>query len=371
MPQDGRDAPGQSSLPLAGLDGPRRDRAGRVLPELNRFSTGDAFAFLAGLPDASVDLVVTDPPYESLQLHRAKGTTTRLVGDWFDVIPDARLPELLSEVARVLKPDRHFYLFCDEITADVIKEQQGITSRREPDGSRACRSGLSYWRELIWAKTTGEGTKIHGGMGYHYRSACERILFFEKGKRRLNDLGIPDVLCAPRPTHQAPAAKPLEVCRILVEQSTAAGELVVDPFAGSGVVGLAALETGRTFLLNDLDASYLLPEVKAVAAGRSPKFLLITPTAKDPESFMSAWVEAGRSGKPWKREVRHDAEMLGLDTDAGRALCQKLAETREVEREAIWRRYLRTTTWAQAARARAGEPGLHPRVTDWLEWIGR
>jgi site-specific DNA-methyltransferase (adenine-specific) len=39
---------------------------------------GDAICWLRELPDASVDLIVTDPPYESLEKHRAIGTTTRL-----------------------------------------------------------------------------------------------------------------------------------------------------------------------------------------------------------------------------------------------------------------------------------------------------
>ena len=141
----------------------------------------DAFALLASLPDASVDLVITDPPYQSLELHRARGTTTRLTTNWFATVPDEKLPELLAQVARVLRPDRHFYLFCDEVTADVIKHQQGLAGERLPNGARRAACGLTYWRELVWAKTTLDGTRIRGGTGYHYRAACERILFFEKG----------------------------------------------------------------------------------------------------------------------------------------------------------------------------------------------
>ena len=58
----------------------------------------------------------------------------------------------------------------------------------KPCGEEA---GFKFWKPLIWDKM-----KI--GMGYHYRARCERILFFEKGKRKLNDLGIPDVLAVER-----------------------------------------------------------------------------------------------------------------------------------------------------------------------------
>ena len=48
------------------------------------------------IADESVDLVVTDPPYESLQIHCARGTTTRLTTNWFSTVANERLPELLA-----------------------------------------------------------------------------------------------------------------------------------------------------------------------------------------------------------------------------------------------------------------------------------
>ena len=54
-------------------------------------------------------------------------------------------------------------------------------------------------------------------MGYHYRARYECVLFFEKGKRRLNDLGIADILEAPRVHGGYPAEKPPEVSEILID----------------------------------------------------------------------------------------------------------------------------------------------------------
>ncbi|HWT85121.1 MAG TPA: DNA methyltransferase, partial [Myxococcales bacterium] len=157
--------------------------------EPGRVVVSDAFELLRSLAPDSVDLVVTDPPYDSLQIHRARGTTTRLTTNWFSTVPNERLPELLREVYRVLRADRHFYLFSDEVTADVIKQQQGLGAARLPNGARKCSCGFVYWKEIVWAKTTLDGGRLRGGTGYHYRAASERILFFEKGKRALNDLG--------------------------------------------------------------------------------------------------------------------------------------------------------------------------------------
>ena len=102
------------------------------------------------------------------------------------------------------------------------------------------RAGFRFWKPLVWDKKTI-------GMGYHYRARYEFILFFEKGKRRLNDLGIADVISAPRIHRGYPAEKPPAVSEVFIRQSSAPGELVADPFMGSGSVGVAALTAGRRF----------------------------------------------------------------------------------------------------------------------------
>jgi len=228
-----------------------------------QLSTGDAVEWLRGQPTESVDLVITDPPYESLEKHRAIGTTTRLKhsksssNDWFTIFPNARFGELFAEVFRVLRRNTHFYLLCDAETMFVAKPAAEAV-------------GFHFWKPLVWDKQTI-------GMGYHYRARYEFVLFFEKGKRRLNDLGIADVLSAPRVRGGYPAEKPPEVAETLIAQSSQPGELVVDPFMGSGSTGVAALRLGRRFLGNDLNAEAVaaahtrLSEVDAGTSDGSPR----------------------------------------------------------------------------------------------------
>ncbi len=144
---------------------------------------------------------------------------------------------------RVLKPDTHFYLLCDAETMFVAK----------PEAEKA---GFRFWKPLVWDKRTI-------GMGYHYRARYELILFFEKGKRRLNDLGIADIIEVPRIRGGYPAEKPVEVAEVLIRQSTQPGDVVADPFMGSGSVGVAAAKLGRRFLGNDLN-----PEAVQISARR-------------------------------------------------------------------------------------------------------
>jgi site-specific DNA-methyltransferase (adenine-specific) len=202
-----------------------------------RLYQGDAIDFLKSLPDASIDCVITDPAYESLEQHRSRGTTPRLV-NWFETFPNDRFPELFTEFYRVLKQNSHCYVFCDQVTMFHIK----------PIGESV---GFKFWKPIVWDKEAI-------GMGYHYRSQYEMILFFEKGKRKLNDLGIGDVISQKRLRKGKqnpdcyPTEKPVEVAEILVKQSTQPGEIILDCFAGSCSTGVAALNQDRRFIGADI-----------------------------------------------------------------------------------------------------------------------
>lgn len=206
-----------------------------------RLFQDDAVQWLSTLADASVDLVVTDPPYESLEKHRKIGTTTRLKvsksssNQWFEIFPNHRFEDLLQQIYRILKKNSHFYLFCDQETMFVIKPI-------------AEKVGFKFWKPIIW-------DKVAIGMGYHYRARHEYILFFEKGKRKLNDLSIPDILECKRVHRGYPTEKPVELIETLIKQSSKERELVVDPFFGSGSTLVAAKNLQRDYMGCDISES--------------------------------------------------------------------------------------------------------------------
>lgn len=208
----------------------------------------DALDWLRGLADESVNLLVTDVPYESLEKHRKHGTTTRLKvskassNEWFDIFPNEKFEELFSEVHRVLVPDAHFYFYCDQETMFVAKP--------------IAEQYFKFWKPIVWDKK-----RI--GMGYHYRCRYEFVLFFEKGKRRLNNLGIGDVLSFDGIRGGYPTEKPVELNEVFVQQSSIEGEIVADPFMGSGSAGVAAVRNNRNFWGNDLK-----PEAVSLAKSR-------------------------------------------------------------------------------------------------------
>lgn len=221
-------------MPTSGQSGNRSSKASLEVAPQFQVSRQDAIEWLRELDDGSVDLVITDPPYESLEKHRAIGTTTRLKhskassNDWFDIFPNNRFGTLFREVFRVLRKNSHFYLFCDSETMFVAKPI-------------AEQCGFKFWKPLVW-------DKLKIGMGYHYRARYEFVLFFEKGKLKLNDLGTPDIIREPRVYRGYPTEKPVGVSEVLVRQSTTEGAMVIDPFVGSGSTGVAAVGLGRNFL---------------------------------------------------------------------------------------------------------------------------
>ena len=207
----------------------------------------DAVRWLQTLPSQSVDLLITDPGLrvagEAPRRRHDDAAEAQQVVEQRLVpgVPERALRRAVRQAYRVLKRDTHFYLFCDAETMFVAKPE-------------AERPGFKFWKPLVWDKRTI-------GMGYHYRARYELILFFEKGKRRLNDLGVADVISVPRIRGGYPAEKPPEVSEVLIGQSSQPGEVVADPFMGSGSVGVAALRLGRRFLGNDIN-----PERRAAGA---------------------------------------------------------------------------------------------------------
>jgi len=220
----------------------------------------DALEFMAKIPDDTIDVLITDPPYWTLDRWRNIGTTTRLGGHskkdlqrpemFFETIDQAYLWDWLLEADRVLKLDGHLYIFCDDIVQPILSNWV-----REAKGKH--RFGECH--TLVWDKMTI-------GMGYHYRRRYEFVLFAWREKRgekdggrvggftprKLRDLGKADVLQYKRVTGGYPTQKPAPLVAEFVTQSTRIGDTLCDPFAGSGVLAEATpFEYNCRILLND------------------------------------------------------------------------------------------------------------------------
>ena len=172
---------------------------------------------------------------------RNVGTTTRLGGNgdkskqtgWFDTIDANELFELMAEIHRVLKKDRHAFIMCD---GQTLKWVLGYAEE----------AGFNYYKPLVWIK-------VSMGMGYHFRCQHEFIVMLDKGKNRQpKSLSISDIFRIPMIKGGYPTEKPIELIDIFIEQFTEENEIIVDPFFGSGTVPLSCKNKNRKFIGTDI-----------------------------------------------------------------------------------------------------------------------
>jgi adenine-specific DNA-methyltransferase len=197
--------------------------AAQLLPWLDRVTHGDCIAVLAELPTACVDLVVTDPPY----LVGYRERNGRRVGNDDN---DAWLMPAFRAVARVMKPDSLCASFYGWPHADRFLSVW-----------KAC--GLRPVSHLVWLK----GYTSRAGYTYGRHEAGYLLA---KGRPPLPENPPPDVLpWSNTGNRHHPTEKPVAALLPLIRAFSRPGDIVLDPFAGSGSTGLAARSCGRRFIL--------------------------------------------------------------------------------------------------------------------------
>lgn len=202
----------------------------------------DCIEFLRGMPDESVDVIVTDPAYSGMNQHMRFGHG-RIVGHygrtgnerWFHEFSDD--PEsyrvFLAECRRVLRHDRHVYIMFDSFSMLSL--------------GALVREFFDVKGVIVW-------DKVHLGMGHYFRRRHEQIVFASKGRRKVVRRDLPDVWAVPRIHRVAyPTQKPVRLFELMLEASAEPGFTVCDPFCGSGSSGVASLRAGCDFIGADID----------------------------------------------------------------------------------------------------------------------
>jgi site-specific DNA-methyltransferase (adenine-specific) len=118
--------------------------------------------------------------------------------------------------------------------------------------SEAEKVGFEYQNHLIWEK--GNVTPNR-----YYMGACEFILMLKKGKARtIRNASCPNILKVKNNVGKKhhPTEKPVELMQIFIVNSSDEGDIVIDPFMGSGSTGVACINTNRNFIGIELDEQY-------------------------------------------------------------------------------------------------------------------
>lgn len=152
---------------------------------------------------------------------------------------DILFSEWLPEAYRVLKNNSHCYIF---INPRNYKQLQ----------AEAEKVGFKFQQMIIWEKNNATPNK-------YYLNGFEIILMLRKGNaKNINNMGTKNILKVPNiighKTH--PTEKPVELNKILIENSTQPNELVLDPFMGTGSSGVACANLNRNYIGIEIDEKY-------------------------------------------------------------------------------------------------------------------
>lgn len=195
---------------------------------------GDCRRLVDDLPDGAVDHVITDPPYaeQTHQGARTRSSEQKLVH--FSAFTTDDAIAFGASAVRVAK--RWVLMTCDWRHAGRMEDR-----------------GLPLVRLGVWRKPNGapQFTGDRPGVGWEAVAILHR-----PGKKRWNGGGRHAFWDVPKIEGEHPTQKPLNLLRAWIADFTAPGDLILDPYMGSGTTGVAALELGRRFIGIEIDEKY-------------------------------------------------------------------------------------------------------------------
>jgi len=196
---------------------------------------GDCLELMKDIPDKSVDMILTDPPYTSPTINAFGRKKIRRLSDLS--IQEFYFTAIKKEWERILKPNAPVCVFCDDIYSAVL-------------------IGLFYeWQQtnlVVWDKG-----RI--GMGNPFRKQHEFIFYANRESIKLNKkelTHIPSIIKCNLKKEYHGAEKPIELISKLINGLTEEGGIVLDCFMGSGTTGVACKNLNRNFIGIELDEEY-------------------------------------------------------------------------------------------------------------------
>lgn len=213
-------------------------------------STCDFEAFLGGLAEGSVDLILTDPPYAISRntgfQHIGKKSVERFAvsmefGEWDQ--QEINLTTLAHSAFGALRKGGTAIVFYD--VWKITKLAEALSS-----------AGFVQLRLIEWMKTNP--VPLNSKINYLTNAREVAVLAVKGGKPTFNSVYDNGVYNFPIPRGKRlhPTQKPLRLFKELVQKHSLEGDLVVDPFLGSGTSAIAALECSRRFKGCDVSAKY-------------------------------------------------------------------------------------------------------------------
>ena len=221
---------------------------------------GDCLIYLSKIPDNSVDLILTDPPYNIAQYSTGnidlpgRSALNNDLGEWDlkEIDPSA----MVEDFKRILKPDGNIFVFTSY-------NQIG-------KWHLAFDNEFDTFQFFIWHKTNPAPKIYKNG----FLNSCEMIAcMWNKGHKwnfsTQNEMHNffespicmrPERLSAPK----HPAQKPVKLLEHIIKIASNEGDVVFDPFMGVGSAGVAALKNGRKYIGIEIEKEYFDAAAKRI-----------------------------------------------------------------------------------------------------------
>ena len=198
---------------------------------------GDCLEMMRDIPDDSVDMILTDPPY-MLNMKSSFGKTN----SWADCCNAAFwYAEWMKQARRALKSTGCLWSF--------LNWRSFATFQKAAHDNRWAIESV-----LVWDKGYFGAGGLKG-----LRPSYELVALWAMPDFRIEDRRLPDIQrfkwSSARPSGHS-AEKPVELLKWIIENSTKPGDTVCDLFMGSGSTGVACVQTGRNFIGMEIDAAY-------------------------------------------------------------------------------------------------------------------
>jgi len=243
----------------------------------NAVVCGDAFDILRTLPETSFDLLFADPPYNLTKEFGAESFRGRSNGDyedWLDSWARLCVPLLKRTASVYICGDWRSGAAIQKVASRYFKLRNRITWEREK--GRGARANWKNAAEDIWFFTVSDeytfnldAVKQRRRVIAPYRENGEPKDWNENGMYRdthpsnlWTDISVPFWSMPENTDH--PTQKPEKLLAKIILASTNAGDLILDPFAGSGTTAVAAKKLGRDFVTIESDENYCLLAQKRI-----------------------------------------------------------------------------------------------------------
>lgn len=239
----------------------------------------DAVDGMKELADKSVDLVIMNPPF-GVDIEELFTSDKHIYEDKVDPITDL-CDRVVEQAARILRDDRWLVMFYptarledvkgigeamfnqlkERILGDLGAPAGYLETLKDICGGMLKRHGFSFQQvPAVWYKPNKRVSSLGGDTYAKLNIQYETFIFARKGKPVFHELppGNVFVFNTPGPDRIHPLEMPVDLWDTILRACSVGGEIVVEPFAGSGAGGEAAINRGCNYIGWELDPEFAL-----------------------------------------------------------------------------------------------------------------